>query len=501
MSLPKIVASAKVASFADIIASVKGDTPPTPKTGKAVVVPMSDKQVAKLCPELVNGLLRPDGTPWEGAMVYHEDGTTGRSGAVYVVRPFLKVNKSLASYILARFGQANRLRTASKQKAYTAAMDYGIGGDSGSKGWNYVGNTAIFTVDELGCLVSVELEQHNAGHTSNSVLDCVDPNATILVTMIFGIPGELRDNIDKNVSRSPKDIASTRTALRERFFAGAVIGGSVKLTESMAKACIGEVSQVVRIVKSIREGGMPKDSGSGDIDSGILDLYTESVGQAIEKVYALDASLSHTDIKDGKETVKKQGGLRKRYSVNHLVSIMVLTAGYRREDGSVGLDDTLSNTILSQYKTLGDEKDTDKSDPMVVLRMQIDRWKASKQHAGTDGKNVVWACLKVSLMLALAGEKIKNPQWLKDANNKLGGNEKLNGFAIHHHDETLGEFEDIVCGIDDYEYIDPAAAAMAEAGQEQTDDETPSELLDEETEDGLEETEDGLEETEDGLED
>jgi hypothetical protein len=491
MSLPKIVSPVKTSSFADIIASVKGDGVPAPKLGRAVVVPMSDKQVAKICPELVSGLLRPDGTPWEGSTAYHEDGKTGRPGATYVIRPFLRVGKSLATYILQKFGAANRLRTASKQKAYTAAMNYGIGGDSGAKGWNYVGNTAIFTMDEVGSLVSVDMEQHNLGHTCNAVLDCDEANATILVTMIFGIPGELRDNIDKNVSRSPKDIASTRTALRERFFPGAVIGGSVKLTDAMAKACIGEVSQVVRIVKSIREGGQPKDSGSGDIDSNVLDLYTEAVGQAIEKVYALDSSLSYTSVKDGKETIKKSGGLRKRYAVNHLVSIMVLTAGFKRPDGSIGLDDELSNNILCQYKTLGDEKDTDKSDPMVVLRMQIDKWKDSKMHSGTDGKNVVWSCLKVSLMLALAGEKIKNPNWLVNADNKLGGKETLSGMGLHHFDVMLGETADIVCGIDDYEYIDPAAAAMAEAGQEETDDETPSELLDD---DDMGESEESLEE-------
>ncbi|MBZ4251943.1 hypothetical protein LAJ57_13650, partial [Streptococcus pneumoniae] len=79
----------------------------------------------------------------------NESGKHGRKGAKYIVR-FVVINKPTAKFILDKFGKANRIRTKSKQADYTEHMNVGIGGDSGAKGWNFVGNTIIFTVDTVG---------------------------------------------------------------------------------------------------------------------------------------------------------------------------------------------------------------------------------------------------------------------------------------------------------------------------------------------------------------
>lgn len=489
--LPQIATKtlAKPKSLADVFKSVVGAAAPAPKAGgKKPIVPATNGMIRKVCPELVDGLLNPDGSHRPNTLVDLEDGTTGIKGTLTIHRVVI-VNKALAKFILDRFGKANRIRTKSKVADYTAHMDVGIGGNSKEKGWNYVGNTAIFTVDQAGNVSGADLEQHNAGHTLTSLLDAADPNACIKMLFIFGIPKCLRDNIDKNVARSPKDIASTRVELKERFYAGAIIGGQVKLTEAMATSCIGEVSQVLRIVKSIREGGVAKDSGAGNIEMEHFDLYADPIAQAIEMIYGLDHILPTTTVsaRTGKETKKTGGGLKRRYAMNHLASVMVLAAAYKRPDGTIGLDADTALSVLGAYRVLGDETETDRTEPMVTLRNQIDEWDASKKHTGTDGKNVRWNVLKMSLLQQLAGQKIANPKWLVNATSKFGDSERLNGLGFHAVDETdvehlngeeLVQPNEIVCGIDDF--VDPAIAAMEAAGQAPSDDDQVEELIDDE---------------------
>jgi hypothetical protein len=370
----------------------------------------------------------------------------------------------------------------------------------------------------------MDLEQHNAGHTMSALLDSTDPNAELLFLFCFGIPKELRDNIDKNVARSPKDIASTRVELRERFFKDAILGGVVKLSEAMATSCIGEVSQIIRIVECIRNGKEAKTSGAVEVGTDQLDMYSDVAGQAVEMLTALDHSSCPFDSINKntlKVTPKTGGGLKHRFAMNHTGSILVLAASYKNEDGTIGFDQDTGLEILQCFKILGDKNQTDKTEPMVCLRHTIDRWDAAKKHKGTDGMNVRWTALKLSLLMQLAGEKIKNPNWLDGIDFKKANddeNYKLNGYGVHYCEDADGHpimvevmddddnpvvetneegvetpvmtQQTIVCGIDDYVYVDPAKAAAEAASEEPTDDGSLNELAEEEEEEEEEEMDD-----------
>ena len=471
----------KALSLADICKH-EGAKAPSAKTG---VVPASNKHMEKICPELVAGLVDPaTGTVRPGCLEFHDKtGKYGRKGARYFCR-FVPINKSAAKFVLDKFGKANRTRTKSKQTDYTSHMNVGIGGDSGPKGWNFVFQTCILTVDTVGNITGIDLEQHNAGHQFSALLDATDPAAETLVLMCFGVPKELRDNIDKNVARSPKDIASTRTELRVRFFKGAILGGVVTLTEAMAVSCIGEVSQVIRIIECIRKGREAKTSGAVEVGTDQLDQYSDAVAQAIEMIYALDYSSCPYDAINKKTlaiTAKTGGGLKHRFAMNHTASILAIASSYLLPDGSLGFDQDVGITVLQAYKVLGNKEQTDRTEPMVCLRHTIDRWDRENKHSGTNGMNVRWTALKLSLLMQLSGDKIANPFWLDGIDYKKANddeNYRLNGLGT----AVLEDGTEIVCGIDDYVYVDPAKAAAEAASEEPTDDGSLHELAEDDEE-------------------
>lgn len=449
----------KAKSMIEVLRSAMGTVAPAPSTGKQTIAAASDAELAKVVPELVNGLLRADGTCWAGAQQYADtDGQFGPAGALYVGRQFVKITKRIAKAILGKFGGANRTSTPSRLTKYTKAMDHGIGGDSGSHGWNFVYNSCLFTVNETGAVVG--FEQHNGAHTFKSLIACSDPNATILMQFGFGVPKSLRDLMDDNQSRSAKDIASTRTELRDMFAVGSMIGGLVKIAnEAMQTRCIGFVTQSVAIVNNIRNGEQAKTGGNQGVDAEVLDRYSHLIGSCVQGIVALDAVCQYKSVapKTGLEVNKTSGGLTNLYAINHLASVQALIAGYVAPDGSIGYAEDMGNEVLAAFGLMANRNENDATEPMVSLRNQILTWKRNKQHEGSSGKNVVYTALCMALLLHLSGGKVVNANWLAKIDTKTK-RENLSGCG----QVTLEDGTEIVVGIDDY--VNEGEEAMKHAG-------------------------------------
>lgn len=468
--LPQIAVKApkKVLSVMEILQKNMSKDAPKPTGGKQETKVASQPAIRKICPELTDGLIRPDGTCHPGSLMYSDvEGKYGSPGAIYVCR-FVPVNKPTAKYVLDNFGLANRTPTTSKLKDYTAHMDAGIGGGN-PHGWQFVFNTAIFTVDFAGSVTGVDLEQHNLGHTCRSVLAAADPKAEILAMFCFGVPKSCRDIIDKNQARTAKDIASTRTELREMFEIDTMIGGLVKITAALSTQCIGYVTQTTAIVNNIRKGLQAKTGGNQGVDADVLDVYTSLIGMSVQGIVALNHVCATSTVNKAGLTVEKTGGgLVKRYAVNHLAAVQSLLAGWiDPETKGIRYSEEIGNAILDAYSLLANENETDQTEPMVSLRMQIDFWDKKEMHKGSAGMNVRFTALKMAVMKHLAGEKIHATNWLSLLTPQSGNNiERLNGFGFV--DPTTGEActsdteGAISVGIDDYE--DPAAKAMESAG-------------------------------------
>ncbi len=523
--LPQIASkpTGKTLSIQEILKKRMGSEAPTPKAGKQETAMAKSEFVRKVCPELLDGLVTPDGKARLGTLVHRDpEGKDGRKGGVYVMR-FVRVTKPLAKFILEKFGHANRTSTKAKLTKYTAAMDVGIGGNSGPKGWNFTFQSAIFTVDTIGSVSGLDLEQHNGAHGFKSLLACADPNATALYVFCFGVPKELRDNIDNNQARTSKDIASTRTELKDMFAVGSMIGGIVKITnEAMQTRCIGLTTQTVTIVNNIRNGEQAKTGGSQGVDADVLDRYSDAVGKCVQGIVGLDSVCGFkTTNKAGLEVTKTSGGLTRLYTVNHLAAVQCLAGSYL-DEGNVVYSEEMGNQVLDCYSLLANDNETDLTEPMVFLRNQIFTWDKNNQHQGSSGRNVKFAALKMAVCAQLSGEKIANMQWLSKLNSKSQG-PKLEGMGIVHVAETqLGEDgeamvgedgeaiiidREFICGIDDY--VDESVEALSSAGTvvaandatlEQLEiddteaDDTDSEEMTEETDDTPSDDSDELEE-------
>lgn len=457
--LPQIVRQVpkKVMSMADILKGANKAELPAPKADKQIVQLATPKMIQERCPELIAGLIQPDGSAHPGALVQTDmEGKFGPAGACYVVR-FVRVNKPLAKLVIERYGMANRTSTKSRLTMYGRSIDAGIGGNVGPDGWNFVFNTAIFSVNSAGSVSGVDLEQHNGGHTCKTLLAAADPNAEILMLFCFGVPKQMRDLIDNNQARSAKDVASTRTELKDMFAVGSTIGGIVKITnEAMQTRCIGFVTQSITIVNNIRNGEMAKTGGNQGVDAEVLDKYADLVGNCVQGIFGLDSVCQHSAVapKTGLPVVKTSGGLTKRFAINHLAAVQALVAGYIKPNGTLGYCETLGNQVLECYSLLANENESDATEPMVSLRMQIDAWDREKKWDGTSGRNVRFAALKMGVVAQIAGEKIQNSAWLLKLDSKTKG-PNLSGLGYV--DDT-----EIVCGVDDY--VNPGDAALEEAG-------------------------------------
>lgn len=431
-------------SLADLFAQI-GTVPEPSKSSKGQVAPMPVDQVAKIVPELTQGLLQSNGQPWDGAFALHDDaGEFGPAGAVYVVRAFVRVSPALAQFVLTNYGAANRDMIKSTQDRYIKAMSHGE--------WGYVGNTAVFTVGKEGQIVSIGQEQHNMAHTMRAVLVT---GKTVLGTFIFGIPKSQRDKIDDNQQRTAKDIVTTRSEMKQMFAVNGVIGNTVPITKSLSATMMKSVSEAFRIVKDIRDGRDAKSGGSRDkSETGReLDLYCVPLGNAVAQVVALDSRLdTKVTNKEGVVKDKAGTGLTKRAAVNHLAGILTLAAAYHKADGTLGWDENVAVNILRCFMLLGNEKIDDISQPMVSLRHAIDRWNAVKQHKGSEGMNIRFNALKIALLLQLQDKRITDQTMWEKVTVQSGRTFRLGGLGSN------PDAIDGIVGIDDY--VDPTEKAM-----------------------------------------
>ena len=445
MTETKSVASGSEEShnpFAAIMSKIK--TPAVASPASTNVLAMDAKLVRKIVPELVVGLLDSSGEAHPGAIKYESDGTDGGiKGAVYVVRPFVKVTPPLAQFCLQNFGKGNRTSTEGTIKKYAAAQAAGK--------WTYVGNTAIFTTDEVGCLESLGSEMHNAAHTSKA--DLIS-GRTILMTFIFGIPKSERDKIDDNLNRSLKDIVSTRSEMKDIFAENSVIGGVVLVTKELAKKMHAAVSETFRIVDDVRNGLAAKSGGSRDKTEAAnkLNVYLPVLGKAISLVIALDSKLPYIQT-TGKSAGKSKasGGLTHRYSVSHLAAVLTL-ASTDLVEGELVWNDDVAEKIVEAYWLLGNELETDRTSPMVQLRQTIDRWSTASPSGGKinsdgSGQNIRFNCLKQALIDQVAGRELRSGKVFDVMTPTSGNDGSLN----------LG-------GIDDY--VDPRIAAREADAEE-----------------------------------
>lgn len=453
-------------SFADILKQV-AVVPDVTTKKNAAITPSSVKRMTSICPELTIGLKDANGK-YHPNTIHFEDakGEFGPVGAFYIAR-FCPLTPADHSYIHANFGDGNRDMIPARQKAVNEKMK--------NNEWQFVGNTCIFTVDEVGQVMPTSLEEHNGGHTGRGSMAT---GVKTLCLMIFGIPKSARDKIDDNAARSAKDIASTRTEIKEYFREGTIVGGAFALTKQLAAKCKAALTEALRIVDDVRHGLPPKSGGARDkIDIGRqLDFYGENIARAIGLVVVLDSQCKTTDPKTGKE--KLSGGLSQRVPNNHSVAILTLAASVLNDDGTLGWDEDRESQILMAFMKIANPGLTDATDPMVSFRMTIDRWNAKKMHDGSSGKNVRFAALKQALLSDGDNEEIRNPNWLD---------------AIEAKDVTSKELQ--IGGIDDY--VDDTASRVAKARLEATTEESPLPLIDENemteetsdlpTEEGLEE--------------
>lgn len=476
----------KVLSVMEILAARQGTAVVAPKPGKQVVMTAEADEIEKKCPELTKGLLQADGSAHPGALVWKDsEGKYGPKGGIYVVR-FCPVNKSFAKLVIERYGKANRTSTPSTIKTYLTSMNNGIGGDSGPHGWNFVFNSIIFTVNSAGSITGMDFEQHNGAHSSKALLEATDPNAEILTLMCWGVPKSMRDLVDKNLQRSAKDIASTRTELKNMFRVGAMIGGIVPIAkEEVQTRCINFVTQTVAIVNNIRNGEQAKTGGNQGVDATVLDLYCKPVAESVTRVYAMDYVSQWTgkNAKTGLPVPKTSGGLTQLYAVNHLSAVMTLIASYVSADGTIVLDEDMANEVMQCYSVLANRSETDATEPMVSLRNQIDTWDTNGQHKGSTGMNVRFTALTKAVVKQLSGEKIVFAKWLSAVDGKTT-RENLSGHGFVTGSESVDTEGNpipgsgIVLGIDDY--VNPGDAAMDDAGIDHASeaDATLQELVD-----------------------
>lgn len=427
-----------------------GNVPKPTKAGKTVIAPSSTARMRKICPEITDGIVDAKGQAWPGATMHIGKGLEidgCHKGLMYVVRPFVTLTPSDQAYILKEFGEGNRDPIPARQKEIIRKQREGE--------WEYVGNTVVICVDEQG---DIRLsEEHNAGHSGRGQLES---GKTLTYTVIMGIPQSARDKIDDNAARSAKDIASTRSELKEFFATGTVIGGAVSLTEALSKKCKSSLTEALRIVVDVRHGMPPKSGGARDkVEVGEqLDLYGEPLSQAVGLCVALD-SKSPTVGKEGK--VKASGGFTKRVPLNHAVSMLTLAATVRDPaTGLMSFDMDEAWNVMEFYTAIANEQFDDGTVPAVVFRETIDRWNATKKHDGTDGKNVRFAVLKQAYLKHIDEEEIRNPNIFE---------------VIKGSDVTKPEFQ--IGGIDDY--VDDTAKRLAEAANAPAVSDTPLPLINE----------------------
>lgn len=435
-------------SFAALIADLAGDMPVPEVKGKPVVTEASPEEIEKVCPELLLGLLQPDGTAWPGALldtvVDGQPAEFGDVGTTYICR-LINATPAICQYIKNHHGAANRTPTPARLKEYEQYML--------NDEWRFVWNTAVFTSTTAANKTSVGLEQHNCNH---SMTGAIATGKTIKVLMCFGVPKSQRDKIDNNLARTAKDIVSTRVEMQSYFAVGKVIGGSVAIDKTMSAAMNRSVAETFRIVDDIRSGKQAKTGGArSKTDMGEkLDTYTDPICKAVSGFVALDSRCNTTTVsKDGSIKPKLGGGLSRRIAVNHGASILTLGATYIRKDGSLGYDDHVANQILRCYAELGNEKLTDTTNPMVSLRTAIDRWKTEDLNKGGSGMNVRFIALKMAVLWRLSGQKVVN-QGIWDAIKPTDG-KNLNLSGLGSNPDAAGG----IVGIDDY--VDPTEAAMA----------------------------------------
>jgi hypothetical protein len=453
--------SNEISNIADLFAQIS-DVPAPKKKVSTDTNEASIEEVTKALPELIMGLLdSKTGEPFAGAdrfdnpTVIGSDGQPtnrgkfGPVGTTWIVRPFVRVTPELAQYLINHHGSANRDQTTSTLATYKERME--------NDQWSYVGNTCIFTIPNAGQVSPVGQEMHNGGHTCKTV---IATGKEILMTFVFGIPKTERDKIDDNQARSAKDIVTTRPEIKAMFRQGSTIGGSVTITASMANTIQKNISEAFRIVEDIRHGLDAKTSGGRDKQEmgALLDLYSKVLANAVSQVIALNSRLeiTTTDKKTG-EQKKKIGGLLARAGSNHLSGIMTLAASYKRADGTLGWDDSVALKVLRCFAILGDERVSDTSDPMVSLRVAIDRWNKDGKHKGSTGMNIRFTALKTAVLMSLRGLKMTS-QNLWDELTVASGR-KLSLMGLGTNPESIADGNAV--GIDDY--VNPADAAMSAA--------------------------------------
>lgn len=362
-----------------------GNVPKPSRTGKTLIQPATVARMRKIAPELVDDMLDSKGNPYHGAILYvgkglDVDGCVKDN--IYIVR-IVTFEPRDAAYILKELGEGNRDPIPARQKEIIRKQKEGE--------WQFVGNTIVITIEEPGMIKSSMMEQHNAGHSCRAQLES---GKTLTYVLIIGIPKSERDKIDDNAARSAKDIASTRSELKEFFAVGTVIGGAVTLTEPLSKKCKSCLTEALRIVDDQRHGLPAKSGGARDkVDVGEkLDLYGNPLSQAVGLVVALD-SKSPTTGKEGK--VKANGAFTKRVPLNHAVAMLTLAASDRDANtGIITFNEDASWSVMEFYTLIAAEAIDDDTMPAVAFRNTIDRWNATKKHDGSDGKNVRFAALK-----------------------------------------------------------------------------------------------------------
>ena len=404
MSLQNLVNKSlgvKPMGFAALLASMKPATEAVAKKAGAIE-PATREVVEAEIPELTTGFLpasmtneeiakaKADGKTRLGKVNSHGEYAIIRwdaSDATWIVnRAGVRVTAAMAAYLLQQYKGHNRPITKPRMDRLADQQAKG--------GWHYVGNTAGFVVKTAGDVNANG--QCNAGHSMTAQ---GKSGKTVVYDFYLGVPEQFANLADVNMQRAPKDVIA-RLHRFDRYKGMTEIDGvpiGVTLTEADTKTMDNLQSQALRVVACvIANKKSVKDSEPlGPNDIAVLDQkYGDVLQQAVLRTYLFDRSAQRLNDK-----MKSVAGALKHYvALSHCAAVMTLLATIET-DGKYTLEADATNFVGMFFAALVDETNNDESNPAVVLRRTLVKWKISQSKKGSS-QNIKWNALKMAIAAA-----------------------------------------------------------------------------------------------------
>lgn len=386
----------KAKSFAEIIGVKAAEVAKPAKAGP--VAPATIEEMMAILPECVVGCRDATGKLTAGLVAQVINGKE------YFVRPFVRITKPVAQWILTNYAGTNRRQVKSQVDRIAEDMD----GDR----WEYMGNTLGlmslngFVVDGADWKITGAC---NGFHTLRGFLK--SKLSEIWMTVYIGIPSKSASKADVNMVRRSYDVVGMHH-LFDRFKGMTAVDG-VPLASELGDKELAffdqRLSEALRVLacvfankKSVKDSEKLREFQLDEL----VAKYGETLADLTVKVFVIDKR--STFVKGDKAVT---GGLKNQIQLSHAIALWFLAAA-EKDGESIAINPEVSNFVLSFLHTLADEGDVDLSKQAVVLRQTLLKWKLSGSKSAKD-QNIKWNALKGSFSSYVTGEPLTVEQLAK----------------------------------------------------------------------------------------